>query len=479
VITRNATQRTLRCVAATRGFLFGISVGLLTLLGGSLPGLVQPVEAKHVAHRATLYPTGAWWQYRETTYSAPSCGLQPTVDDPTNYAGLLPVGFSYHATNDSCGTSDVYQLRVMFDMSEFRRYARVQGDPVYARLTYQEDFADTTNPPPLGSQGVTCINRLRIAADNVVEGGQFAVQDGDLFRAGLLNSDPWSLDDVVQSWIDGSAPNFGLILQGFDESADLRTAACVSVLSNFTLDVTEVWDQPAPQLRVQNLNVTDKNGSHVCATGTINVATTIHNESDVGAATYDVLLKVDGQPRETVIAGPIGAYSDRPETFLTTIDLKAGDHTLQVLVDPEHNVTRIEDPLDVASLSVNCAQGAAPTPAPKPAGLQVAAVDVQDADGHARCVAGNNNNIHLVVKNTGDSDVNAVIPVQLSVDGKPVRTTTIGGLAANERKDSFFTGATLSAGNHTVKVTVDPEHKLGLPVASGGSATTQVTCTKS
>jgi hypothetical protein len=469
----------LRWVAVTRGVLVGICVGLLTLLAGSLPGLVQPVEAKHVAHHAILNPSGAWWQYRESIYTGPSCDLQPPADDPSNYMGLLPVGFAYHANDRKlCGESAVYQLRVQFDLSEFQRYARVQGDPVYARLAYQEDFANTTNPPPVGSQGITCVNRLRIAADNVVEGGQFAVQDGDLFRTGLLNSDPWSVSEVAQGWIDGSAPNFGLVLQGYDESADVGTNACLSVLSNITLDVTAVWDIPAPQLRVQDVSLTDKNGAHVCATGHVNVATTIHNESDVGAATYDVLLKVDGQPRETVIAGPIGSYTDRPETFLTTIDLSAGDHTLQVLVDPDHNVSRIDDPLDVASVSVNCAQGAAPTPTPKPAGLQIAAVDVQDANGHPRCVAGNNNTVHLVITNTGDSDVSAVIPVQLSIDGKPGRTTTIGGLAANERKDSFFSGVTLGSGNHTLKVTVDPDHKLSVPVASSNSATDRVTCSK-
>jgi hypothetical protein len=465
-------------VAVTRGFLLAISVGVMTLLAGSLPGLVQPVEAKHVAHHATLHPSSAFWQYRESVYYDPSCDLQPATDDPTNYAGYLPVGFSYRTDehNVSCGTSDVYQTRVAFDVSEFRRYARVQGDPVYARLTYQENVVDSTDPPPLGSQGVTCVNRLRLGADNVVQGGQFAVQDGDLFRAGLLASDPWSVGDVVQGWIDGSASNFGLVLQGFDESADLRRDACLSVLSNFTLDVTAVWDTPAPQLRVQSVNVTDKNGSHVCATGSINVDTTIHNESDVGAATYDVLLKVDGQPRETIIAGAIGSYTDRADTFLTTINLSGGDHTLQVLVDPDHHVTRIDDPLDVASVSVNCARGAAPTPTPKPAGLQVAAVDVQDADGHSRCVAGTTNNVHLLIKNTGDSEISAVIPVQLSIDGKPGRTTTIGGVAANNQKDSFFTGVTLGAGKHTLKVTVDPDHKLGVDVVSTSSATNQVTC---
>jgi hypothetical protein len=138
-----------------------------------------------------------------------------------------------------------------------------------------------------------------------------------------------------------------------------------------------------------------------------------------------------------------------------------------VLVDPDHHVTRIEDPLDLASVSVNCAQGAAPTPAPKPASLQVAAVDVQDPD------------VHLVLKNTGDSDVSDVIPVQLSIDGKPGRPTTIGGVAANNQKDSFFTGITLSAGTHTLKVTIDPDHKVGVAVASTGTATAHVTCTKS
>jgi hypothetical protein len=464
-----------------RGVRLGISVALLTLLTGSLPGSIQPAEAKHVGHHALLHPTGAWWQTRNSTYTGPALGacLAPANEaDPQTYGGLF-VGYAYHTyDNDGCGASDVYQSRVVFDLSDFRRYARVQGDPVYARLTYQEDFVDTTFPPPPGSQGVTCVNRLRIAASDQTQDGRFMMQDGDLFRAGLLDSDPWSVNDVAQGWIDGSVPNFGLVLQGYDESADFKNDACLSTLSNFTLDVTVVWDLPAPQLRVQTVDVTDKNGAHVCATGSINVATTIHNDSDVGAATYDVLLKVDGQPRETVIAGPIGAYTDRPETFLTTIDLSAGDHTLQVLVDPDHHLTRIDDPLDVANVSVNCAQGAAPTPTPKPAGLQVATVDVQDSDGHSRCVAGNANNVHLVLKNTGDSDVSAVIPVQLSIDGKPGRTTTIGGLAANERKDSYFTGVSLGAGTHTLKVTIDPDHTVAVAVTSTSSATTRVICTK-
>jgi len=437
------------------------------------------VEAKHVAHHATLHPTGVWWQYRESKYSPPFACLPPANDDPQRYGGV-PVGYVYQSyDNDDCGTSDAYQSRVVFDLSEFRGYTRVQSDPVYARLSYQEETVDFTNPPPLGSQGVTCVNRLRVAGSDQTDDGRFQVQDGDLFRAGLLASDPWSVGDVVLGWIDGSTPNFGLVLQGYDESLDLRTDKCMSALSNFTLDVTVVWDVSAPQLRVQNVNVTDKNGAHACATGSINVSTTIHNESDVGAANYDVLLKVDGKPRETVIAGPIGSYADRPETFLTTINLSAGDHALQVVVDPDHRLTRIEDTLDVASVSVNCTQGAAPTPTPKPAGLQVASVDVQDPDGHSGCVAGNSNNVHLVIKNTGDSEVSAVIPVQLSIDGKPGRTTTIGGVAPNDQKDSFFSGVTLSAGTHTLKVIVDPDHKVGVAVASTSSATKQVTCAKS
>ena len=105
-------------------------------------------------------------------------------------------------------------------------------------------------------------------------------------------------------------------------------------------------------------------------------------------------------------------------------------------------------------------------------------MDVQDSDGHSRCVAGNANNVHLVLKNTGDSDVSAVIPVQLSIDGKPGRTTTIGGLAANERKDSYFTGVSLGAGTHTLKVTIDPDHTVAVAVTSTSSATTRVICTK-
>jgi hypothetical protein len=472
-------------LASARGLvarvLVGISLGLIALLSSSLVGGVQPVEAKHIEHHATLHPASVSYQYRSTTYVGGSflsgCLIGAPDYDPTS-AGM-PVGYAYHTCGDNdAGISNAYQTRVIFDVSEFQRYALVRGDPVYASLTYQEQFMDRTEPAPAGSQGVTCVNRLRVATTDATQDGRFIFQDGDLFRAGLLNSDPWSVGDVVKGWIDGGIPNFGLVLQGYDESLDLKTEACLSDLSNFTLDVGVVWNAPAPDLRVQNLYVFDKNGDQACTTGTIRVGSTIHNESDVGSANYDVVLKVDGQARETIIAPPIGSYTDWTGYFQTRLDLSAGNHTLQVLVDPDHQVTRIDDPDDASTVSVNCAQGAAPTPTPRPAGLQVTSLDVQDPDnGRSRCIAGSSNDVHVVIKNTGDAGVSAVIPIQLNIDGKPGRTTTVGGVAANAEKDAYFTGVTLSAGNHSLKVTIDPDRTLSVGVASN-NATKQVNCTK-
>ena len=85
--------------------------------------------------------------------------------------------------------------------------------------------------------------------------------------------------------------------------------------------------------------------------------------------------------------------------------------------------------------------------------------------------------MHVVIKNTGDADVSAVIPIQLSIDGKPGRTTAVGGVAANAQKDAYVTGVTLSAGNHSLKVTIDPDRTLSVGVASN-NATKQVNCTK-
>jgi hypothetical protein len=454
---------------------------LIGLVSGPLVGPVQTVEAKHLEHHVTLHPASVWYQYRDTSYIGglfSGCLAAAPDYDPTSSG--MPVGYAYHAYGDNeCGLSSAYQTRVVFDVSEFQRYALVRGDPVYASLTYQEQFVDRTDPAPRGSQGVTCVNRLRVATSDATQDGRFSFQDGDLFRAGLLNTDPWSVNDVAKGWIDGSIPNYGLVLQGYDESLDLKTDACLSDLSNFTLDLGVVWDVAAPDLRVQNVNVLDKNGDHACTTGTIRVGTTIHNESDVGAANYDVVLKVDGQPRETIIAPPIGSYTDWTAFFQTRLDLDAGNHTLQVLVDPDHHVSRIDDPDDARNVSVTCAQGAAPTPTPKPAGLQVTTLDVQDPDnGRSRCLAGNSNDVHVVLKNIGDADVRDVIPIQLSIDGKPERTATVGGLAASAQKDAYFTGVSLPAGKHTLKVTIDPDRTLAVGVSSSNNATKQVTCTK-
>lgn len=89
----------------------------------------------------------------------------------------LAVGYSYHSYNDNgCGQSDVYQTRVVFDLSEFQRYALVNGRPVYAQGTYQEGLRGLHCPGPRGSQGVTCVNRSRVATSDTTQDGNFFIR---------------------------------------------------------------------------------------------------------------------------------------------------------------------------------------------------------------------------------------------------------------------------------------------------------------
>src|SRR5205823_14994942 len=206
-----------------------------------------------------------------------------------------------------------------------------------------------------GSQGVTCVDRLRIAASDQ-SANSFYVREGDLFHTsprndGLpaLNSDPWSAADAVEGWLSGAFPNFGLVLQGYnellfqgDEDASRNTDKCQSALSNFELQVAVFWDvPPAPDLQALKLEATDKNGGAGCFSGSLNPVATVRNEGDGGVGGFDVLLNVDGRPRETVAGLGVGPYGDVQARF-SALDLTAGAHTLEAIVDPDLQVKELE-----------------------------------------------------------------------------------------------------------------------------------------
>ena len=129
---------------------------------------------------------------------------------------------------------------------------------------------------------------------------------------------------------------------------------------------------------------------------------------------------------------------------------------------------------------MTCASGAAPKPEAKAADLQVSKVEILDAKNAAGCVAGKANTVHAVIKNAGDVEVGAVITIQLSIDGKPAKTVTMGGVGAppNDEKDAYFSNVDLAKGAHTIRVTVNPDGKVPEADATNNTSAPQtVTCT--
>jgi subtilase family serine protease len=212
--------------------------------------------------------------------------------------------------------------------------------------------------------------------------------------------------------------------------------------------------------------------------GTVTVGATVHNESDVGAGVYDLLLKVDGQGRERLITGPAEAYGEHPDTF-SPVNLSAGPHSFEIVVDPDSQISELEEGNNAAVASVNCTVGATPTPQPKPADLQISKLEVQNGNGVVGCVAGNGNSVHIVVTNVGDKEIGAVITLQAAVDGKAAGSTTMGGVGANSQKDSYISGVNISRGKHTVQVTLDPENKIPEAGGEGNNVSSvQVDCAR-
>ena len=91
--------------------------------------------------------------------------------------------------------------------------------------------------PPRGSQGITCVKQAHVAASDVLQFQGLFLKGAEVFRTPVghdgppLNSDPWDLGDVVEGWMNGSIPNHGVILSGFDEGVGRADGnACSSTL---------------------------------------------------------------------------------------------------------------------------------------------------------------------------------------------------------------------------------------------------------
>ena len=208
--------------------------------------LSDMVEKRRVPHGAKLQPTGLWWQRRAFEHDVTDdfCALE-RVTEETYPWGTLPLGFSNHWDSDDCGLFQIYQARVVFDVSEFGQHPLFGGAVPVANLSYSERVEKRTGPPGRGDRAYTCVAGLRVAASPDPVDHLFAVRPEEFYRGGPVVSDPWAVADAVDGWVSGRVPNHGFVLYGWDETYNHGDAAsCLSELSNFELYVAVVWLVP-------------------------------------------------------------------------------------------------------------------------------------------------------------------------------------------------------------------------------------------
>lgn len=128
------------------------------------------------------------------------------------------------------------------------------------------------------------------------------------------------------------------------DNQDNRLVTSVTCASQAaTLSVASVVIQNA-----QGVASKDGTGKPACLTGPNNsIGASIQNTGDTDPGVINVALLVDGKQGATASMGGIGAHSDKL-TYFSSVNLKKGDHTLQVVVDPEGRAIKS------SLISVNC-----------------------------------------------------------------------------------------------------------------------------
>jgi hypothetical protein len=456
----------------------------------------HPVEAIHESYTNTIAPNGLYWteivDKTDSSIAPGNLSCRNPGKDFNEGSGAARVGFGHARIVDSAGSgffqdcriNSVREARLTFDVNEFKKHPLAEGVPVYAWLSYDENYIARTDPMPRGSQGMTCVSDLFIAASANPHGrdGLFDVGE-QLGRIPMghdgapLNSDPWDISYALRGWIDGSIPNFGVVLTGFDEGFERDdNQDCTSELKGIELKVIVFWDVAAADLAVSNISIADKSGVPGCVTGTVNVGVTAENWGDAPASLL-LELRVNGEARMQLYAGGLAAKSTSREQF-DDITLATGINRLEILVDPDGEVNEDSEVNNSTTLSVTCAVGAAPTATPAPSDLSISKLDVQQSGGVSKCVAGSQNAIQIIVKNDGDKEVGGVFGVKVRVDGKDAGSTTVGGVGAKSEKTSYVSGVNIPSGNHTVQAILDPENKVLEGGEGNNSRSIQVNCTQ-
>jgi hypothetical protein len=371
-----------------------VSVALLPLVV-AVATVAGPAQLAHASdHTLTFSPSETYTSQSEDhggPYSSPGC-------DVTYPPGTLLVGYDHFVSTDPLGDDFedcVHQTALRFDLSRIHQYPGAV--PTRATLTYTDwvpdwelylDNRQIADPHELHGDaaiwGRTCVYQMNIPSSDW-RGGSGLVPNTSYDSVYRTNATTWDVTNEARTWY--SQPdyaNFGLMFRGFDENGGfINSAACVSQLSNFKLQVDFVANDPpappppaptpfptvpplppsvrvaqiAPQftptadLLVSNVAVKGKNArtANACLAGDNVVTATIKNDGGAPAVDVDdsldaqtpqivVALVIDGKERVRTVTLILQAGEERTVAF-DAIKLAKGTHALQVVIDPNNRVS--------------------------------------------------------------------------------------------------------------------------------------------
>jgi subtilase family serine protease len=207
------------------------------------------------------------------------------------------------------------------------------------------------------------------------------------------------------------------------------------------------------------------------------VSASVRNDGNLGTS-YEAVLYVNGKAVERLYTN-LARNTTKVEQF-SPAELVAGENAIRVILDPDREKAESNESNNSRSTKVTCAKAPDPKPALKTVDLQVEKFEVLDAENKPGCVDGNANLIHVWITNAGDVEfLDGNFSIGLSIDGQPTKPLTMGGIGAppSNKKDGFFENVSLTKGDHTFQVTVNPDGQAPeADTTNNTSAPQTVTC---
>jgi hypothetical protein len=254
----------------------------------------------------------------------------------------------------------------------------------------------------------------------------------------------------------------------------------------------EVEIRPAflPDLHPEYITVKDPGGTvYIVCAG-------VRNLGRVNAEAFSAQLLIDGERPHIgpdiigvlVFPGVLGRSS---EEKCYDLDLpRSGQHRLEIVVDPERQMTELDETNNRFELpytgvpkqaNASTPQQSTPSktdesPSAAQADLTVSAVRVNGRvpDGKDDCKDGKNA-VTVVVKNTGTANAES-FAVRLDVDGDAAGDESMDVLEAGKEREVRFGDVRLKKGDHKLVATADPKNTVAESKDDNNAQTVPVTC---